>query len=292
MDAEGPTPPQRAEALTFTTLAPQPGARYAAPEAIQQLALVRYQLEWDGGSAELPNTIEPPAVPPPEWTLLPSGRVQRPTYRLVKRARFPRTDNARLDMEEFDPAKLPLEVDPADLNRGTYAVPEPIGFNVLSMRIRLYCRPDIDPTLGEVIKYFVETGAVTSPAADDDLPDSSKTWTPGQHNGRTVRIISGKSATESGQINTTDPSRLVRNGTWTTKPDTSSQYWIEATQAPDSPGAPKWLEIDGEAYFGLIDRPPAMAEITLELTDDRATKVFTFTERFYIPASERRWTQQ
>ena len=43
-----------ADTLTFTTLAPQPGARYAAPEAVQQLALVRYALEWDGGNATLP----------------------------------------------------------------------------------------------------------------------------------------------------------------------------------------------------------------------------------------------
>ena len=44
-----PTP----DTLTFTTLAPQPSARYAAPEAVQQLALVRYALEWDGGNATL-----------------------------------------------------------------------------------------------------------------------------------------------------------------------------------------------------------------------------------------------
>ena len=61
-----------ADTLTFTTLAPQPGARYAAPEAVEQLALVRYALEWDGGNATVPGSSAP-----------------RPTYNLVKRVRFP-----------------------------------------------------------------------------------------------------------------------------------------------------------------------------------------------------------
>jgi hypothetical protein len=174
------------EALTFTTLAPQPGARYAAPEVIQQLALVRYQLIWDGGSAQLTGANQAP----------------RPTYRLVKRVRFPHTDDAGLDMTEFDPANLPIEIDPKDPAAASYAAPEPLGFGLLSMKLRVYSRP---------------INTATAPPA----------W-----------------------------QRLVGND-------------------------PPPLEFN--------NRPPVMVEATLEITDQRAVKMFTFTERFFIPASERNW---
>ncbi len=73
------------DTLTFTTLAPQPGARYAAPEAVEQLALVRYALEWDGGYATVPGGAGP-----------------QPTYNLVKRVRFPCTSDPNLNMDQFD----------------------------------------------------------------------------------------------------------------------------------------------------------------------------------------------
>jgi hypothetical protein len=185
------------DALTFTTLAAQPGARYAAPESVQQIALVRYQLFWDGGSATIQE-----ATP-------------RPTYRLVKRVRFPRTDDPNLDMTEFNSSNLPLEVDQTDVNNSVYAAREPLGFNILSMRIRVYCRPNAD---GDVV---YSTGSETTP--------------------------------------------------------------------------PAWFQIpmpDGTTRAEFTERPPVLVEATLEMTDQFATKLFTFTQRFYVPASERVWSSE
>ena len=40
-------------------------------------------------------------------------------------------------------------------------------------------------------------------------------------------------------------------------------------------------------FVGMVSKPPALVEITLELTDQGDARDFSFTQRFYIPASER-----
>jgi prepilin-type N-terminal cleavage/methylation domain-containing protein len=96
--------------LTFTTLAPQPSAQNAAAtEAAPQLALVRYDLEFDGGSAKPPGSQTP-----------------QPTYWLMKRVAFPNTSNSTVNLNAFDWTAAPQP--PA----------EPIAFHVLSMNVRFF----------------------------------------------------------------------------------------------------------------------------------------------------------
>ena len=85
-------------------------------------------------------------------------------------------------------------------------------------------------------------------------------------------------------------------------PDTTSQYRLDGTlvnlfPAPNPP-PPAWYQRswhqpgpDTNSYnynfFGPTYRPPAIVEVTLELTDVHATRSFVFTQKFYVPASER-----
>jgi prepilin-type N-terminal cleavage/methylation domain-containing protein len=277
------------DTLTFTTLAPQPGARYAAPEAVEQLALVRYSLEFDGGSATLPGS-----------------RTPRPTFNLVKRVRFPNTGNTTLNMDDFNvnDGTLQTEVNLSDPNWTQYAQPEPIAFHVLSMNVRLFCLPL--KSSAELSEAFVETDFANSGTATS-LTDTSKTWTSSFAPLSLLRIFSG---TEAGQwatiqSNTTNMISLtLGTGTllgtgWTTFPDTTSQYRVDGllvnlfSSNPTPPVAyqPAWCQRVSTAYnynfFGTTYRPPAIVEVTLEMTDVRATRSFIFTQRLYIPASER-----
>jgi prepilin-type N-terminal cleavage/methylation domain-containing protein len=235
------------DTLTFTTLAPQPGARYAAPEAVEQLALVRYALEWDGGTVTLP------------------GGMPRPTYNLVKRVRFPCTTDPNLNMDQFGWAVmgpngqpvtpyqylLPLEYqlhfspplpsnDPDVILDATglrYAQSEVIAFHVLSMNVRLFCLPQ--KQLTESSEVFLDSGFATG-GSSSTLSDTTKNWPIGSFSGGgfVVRIIAG---TDAGQwlpiansgatSNTTLPCTgtwtTPPNTTWTTPPDNTSQYRIE-----------------------------------------------------------------
>ncbi len=337
------------DTMTFTTLAPQPGARDAAPEAIQQLALVRYALEWDGGYATVPG-----------------GPGPQPTYNLVKRVRFPCTSDPNLNMDQFGWAVigpngqpvypyqylLPLEyqfhtspplastdpdviLDSAGLR---YAQSEVIAFHVLSMNIRLFCLPMKNSNLEALAgpaEAFVEAGFATSAANPASLTDTTKNWLnpplpPPAFNTFNLRITAG---TGSGQWATisntaaTPPMLTLTSSTtaipptgnltnpvgnpaitnWTTILDTTSQYRVDGTllslftTVPAPPVVPvagqpawcqrEWVSPTGVSYYynflGTTYRPPAAVEVTLEMTDLRATRAFTFTQRFYIPASER-----
>jgi prepilin-type N-terminal cleavage/methylation domain-containing protein len=335
-----------ADTLTFTTLAPQPSARYAAPEAVQQLALVRYALEWDGGSATL------------------SHSAPRPTFNLVKRVRFPNGTGNALNMDDFYVNDLQNEVNSTDLNWMQYAESEPIAFHVLSMNVRLFCLPA--KTAGEIgppgDEAFVEAGGPGNPppgnpsgADPASLTDTTKNWPSGSFAGDNLRIYAGTAAGQWSTINPNTTANTVYlnacplpnppnllpgtlNGqNWTPlPPDPTSQYRIDGTlinlaplwsatatynmgalvsysvagvitdyvslqssntnQTPNtSPtywavaSPPNWYQRSsyGTNFFGPTYRPPAIVEITLEMTDMRATNSFTFTQRFYIPASER-----
>ena len=267
--------------LTFTTLAPQLGAKYAAPEAVQQLALVRYTLQWEGAQVTMDD------------------KSTRPLYRLVKRVRFPRTNQPDLDMETFNWDDLPLERGSDDVDKA-YAAPEPVAFGVLSMNVRVFLRP---PSGQATVPVYVDAGKAEGgsavPGNDGSLTDDQKAWT-GAHNAaaRRVRLISGAGEpgtafdikTDSGTTLTIAPDQ------WTTPPGPNTQYWIETAL----PG-PAWYDLGDRPILGIRDasaaelsasepdpgRPPALVEITLEMTDRRNTRFHTFTERFYIPASER-----
>jgi prepilin-type N-terminal cleavage/methylation domain-containing protein len=347
----------RADTLTFTTLAAQPSARYAATsEAVEQLALVRYSLEWDGGSA-----------------VLPGSRGPRPTYNLVKRVRFPNASNPNLNMDAFPlnpnlnpyppPANLPNnntgnytgtgyasptaqfiainpslqpEVDPTDPNAMQYAQSEPIAFHVLSMNVRLFCLPA--KQAAETSEAFVYAGTATasSPAGNNTLIDGNNTWTGFlADTDASLRIMAGTGAGQPPLVITSvSGNTLTLSIGWTTGIDNTSQYRVDGTLAssllptwssgaaysmgslvtyngigytslqnsntshePDtsgtywalSPSPPTWYQRSsyGSNFFGPTYRPPAIVEITLELTDVRATHSFIFTQRFYIPASER-----
>ena len=105
-----PNPPPQLPAfdtLTFTTQAPQAGSLYATPEAVLQIALVRYALQWDGGWATFPISAAPASVvnQPNGYYMAANGiwwkqgqQVGRPTYTLVKLVRFPSTSNLYLNM--------------------------------------------------------------------------------------------------------------------------------------------------------------------------------------------------
>ncbi len=264
--------------LTFTTLAPQPGARYAAPEAIQQLALVRYALEWDGGLA---TTRE---------------GVQRPTFWLTKRVRFPRTDAPSLDMNRFPPVNIDrnplarqtwlynnlwLEVDPYDPNYNPlgdrdydqYGQPEMLAFNVLSMQVRVFVG----------VSGVAESGVLGL----NSLTDNDGTASDGMLLGRTVEVtdLLGKEQTLGILGNTTDgagATTLWAAEDWDGGPAALGwQYriapaWYELAEAP---ATLPWIE--------LVQQVPAMVEVTLELTDRRSTRFSKFSERFYIHTSQR-----
>lgn len=253
--------------LTFTTLGPQPGARYAAPEVIHQIALVRYSLQWDGGAVTITDEA--------------GERIQRPTFRLVKRVRFPKTTDPSLDMEEFDWHNLPLEVDPSDADRRQYAQPEPIAFGILSMDIRVFYRGGT---------AFVDYGTVKDAGNGPDfLEDGGQDWTTDRHNGRTVRIITGEGAGQERTISSThDGTKIDITASWDPAhiPDDTSQYRIE-----DDFDGPEWYGFDAGVndylILGLTDRPPTLVEVTLTITDQKGKRVHTFVERFYVPASVR-----
>jgi len=239
--------------LTFTTLAPQLGARYAAPEAVQQLALVRYALEWDGGAVTTPQGV------------------QRPTFMLMKRVRFPRTDDPNLDMEEFDWANLPLEYDPNDPNASQYAAPEPLAFSILGMHVRVFAG-----FAGEAESVGADT------LTDDDGIASADLL-----RGRVIRIVHPADKEQALPIlsNTLEPtgaSTVTVSEPWTNwaGPESGWAYRI----------APAWYQL-GEApatlsQIRLVQEPPAVVEVTLEITDRRGARSYTFTERYHVPGSQ------
>ena len=320
------------DTLTFTTLAPQPSARYAAPEAVEQLALVRYALEWDGGSATLP------------------GGKARPTFSLVKRVRFPAVSDPSLNMDIFNwslvktefalPNPLPATSnDPdviLDIAGLRYAQSEIVAFHVLSMNVRLFCLPRKEPQqTKEPSEAFVETGLAvgsvggTGPILTDlAVPVAKTPWTNGEFGPLPppstatflLRMYTGNDAGDVSAIppnapnplnplgpitGATSADTLQCTGAWTTTPATNSQYRVEGDLAtvfagtPNPPAAnqPAWCQRVTPAtsttpaviynFFGPTYRPPALVEVTLEMTDVRATSSFMFTQRFYIPASER-----
>jgi prepilin-type N-terminal cleavage/methylation domain-containing protein len=283
------------DTLTFTTLAPQPGARYAAPEAVEQLALVRYSLEFDGGSATLPGSHTP-----------------RPTFNLVKRVRFPNTGNTTgntpLNMDDFNVNDLQTEVNLNDSNWKQYAQPEPIAFHVLSMNVRIFCLPRKNSTTAEPSEAFVETGIASSGTDSTTLTDTTKIWQnnspPAGISGLNLRFYAGLGA---GQplpppvlpLTISNPSgtglSFANWPTGVTAPAQGSQYRVESDLATifssNPPPPPGWYQRASTAgtynFLGTTYRPPAIVEVTLEMTDVRATHSFIFTQRFYIPASER-----
>jgi type II secretory pathway pseudopilin PulG len=293
--------PLVADTLTFTTLAPQPGARYAATEAVEQLALVRYALEWDGGNATLPGSSTP-----------------RPTYNLVKRVRFPCTGDPNLNMDIFNwnlinPATSPPltylqseytfnSSDALDIAGLRYAQSEVIAFHVLSMNVRLFCLPAKYTT--ETSEAFVEAG-IASSGTSTTLTDNGisgyypeKTWPIAGGTFSNLRIYAGAGAgqpvsptllpiTASGSTLT-----VSNSNTMSPSPGSGSQYRVEGnlaalTTGPMTPSWPGWYQRGSYDFFGPTYRPPAIVEVTLEMTDARATHSFFFTQRFYVPASER-----
>lgn len=250
--------------LTFTTLAPQPGARYAAPESVQQLALVRYALEWDGGAAKINN-------------------ISRPTFHLIKRVRFPRLDDPGLNMNIFDANDTEIknwEIDPADLNAGNYdgpySAPEPTAFALLSMNVRAYFGLKGTASAGG-LDYLDDAGKFLSVVPQAPLTGQSLPLI-----GRAVEIIAVGPAQSQSIVSTGADTRLGAVANWAGGPALPGwQYRVPAG----------WYELAASAnplpWLSLIRRPPAMVEVTFEMTDLRATRTFTFTQRFYIPASER-----
>ncbi len=307
------------DTLTFTTLAPQPASRYAAPEAVEQLALVRYALEWDGGSA-----------------VVGTARTARPTFNLVKRVRFPATSDPNLNMDIFNwdlvntvtnlpflqsefalPNPLPsTSNDPdviLDIEGLRYAQSEVIAFHVLSMNVRLFCLPRKQPPQpNEPSEAFVETGfgvGSAGPTLTDLAVPTAKTWNPpNEFANFLLRIFTGNDAGDASVIPANPPTNplgpitgantndtLVCIGAWTTAtPGPNSQYRVEsdlATIFGAANPAPAWYQrVSGAGnynFFGPTYRPPALVEVTLEMTDVHATSSFVFTQKFYIPASER-----
>ena len=187
-----------------------------------------------------------------------------------------------------------------------YAQSEVIAFHVLSMNVRLFCLPQKQTS--ETSEAFVEAGFATGnpPAGNPaSLTDTTMNW-----NGPpllsfaadNLRIYAGTGASQWSTVtnNTANTVALtpcppalgnLNLANWYTLPDATSQYRIDGTLAALTgavpPSSPGWYQRGNYNFFGPTYRPPAIVEVTLEMTDVRATCSFIFTQRFYIPASER-----
>ena len=273
-------------AITFTTLADQAGATPLVPGVTPQVALVRYCLEWDGGTATFEGDD-------PETTTVVELSYTRPTYNLMKRVRFPRLPYYYVDMNEFDQDFTPDEVVTSDI----------LAMGVISMNVRMYYKGD----LLDVWDYGHASGGDAAGLED------GKEWTPSPVNEK-VRILGGNSAPQDPPaartitaVTTVTPDPLVMRISAAFNPPVTvnSPYRIEDTTI-NANSQPVWIELQspGSGATGMLPmrvveyasdlsgttkedfRMPYIVEVTLDLTDRKAVSRHVFNERFHIPASE------
>jgi prepilin-type N-terminal cleavage/methylation domain-containing protein len=306
---EDPETGNAVQALTFTTLATQLGAKPLVPGVSPQYALVRYTLRWDGNSAVIRDSS--------------GADMQVPTYDLVKQVRFPQTAYGFCDMGAF-----PERSDP---NQDAVAPDEAIMTDILAkdvydMRVRIYHKD-----------YYVtvlDAGRATA-GGNSTLQDSTRTWSADLFNSgginAVIRLTGGTGAPDYGAITDTTSQEITHNSTWYYQipQNGKTNYRIEEldgtfTVNGDPPypmnDVPTWIELpdrgdnvhsgtttsyeDAKMYpMQVIERVPMptgmnisdmnvrmpyLVEVTLSFAerDARRKRSFTFTQRLKIPIAQ------
>lgn len=321
--ADDPEAVPAVQALAFTTLAAQPGAKPLVPGVSPQVALVEYTLEWSGTSAMIENE----ATGEEEEVRL---------YNLVKRVRFPQLTYYFCDMGAF-----PGE-DDANQN---YIVPdetvisEPIARGVYDMHLRIFHGGSMEGATQRDAYYIevLDAGRVTGGTAAT-FSNDDRNWPTDLENDLDLafRLTGGRGAPDFGadaDSAANGATTLTRSGSWSIEPPSDGQtnYRIErltgsfggAGTPPPYPGndAPIWMQLpdrtdlvpttagltyeDANMYpaivierlgdmDGLCDpmaeedfRLPYLVEVTLKMADPdgKSSKDFTFTQRFDIPSA-------
>jgi len=262
---------QPVQALAFTSLADQSGARPLVPGVSPQVVLVRYTLQSDGGVVEQEGT-------------------QRRMFNLVKQVRFPQLVYSFVDMSEFNSLANPGQFTPDE-----WVTTDVLAFGVLDMKARILYEGDyLD---------VVDHGRCNGGTADS-LVDMF------------VFLLGGRGFRQWGQITTSTANQITGAWGWSPSPQGGeTTYRIERSSSFSSTTGPEWLELPdrvsddvvsgtGTTYEaanmypmivienvdsagGMETYMPYVVEITLEQTDTRGIRFHTFTQRIYLPASER-----
>jgi type II secretory pathway pseudopilin PulG len=305
----GSTDTEAVQALTFTTLASQPGAKPLVPGVSPQVALVRYVMEWDGGTVDLegddPTTATQEAI---------DYKYTRRTFNLMKKVRFPQLAYYFTDMGAFPSATADQEA----LMPDESLVSDILAIGVIDMRLRIYHQ-------GRWID--VSDHGTASAVGGSSITDDTKTWTINEFDATTtyLRIPGGNAAPQnSADITSNSADTLSMSGGFNgATPNVGSTYRIEektfeteaATNYLVDPkhAQPKWARLDAAADSKLpmiiiestddLDRLPSedkedithlpyLVEVTLTLVDaqSRNKRIFTFTQRFAIPTAN--WREQ
>jgi len=277
------------QSLTFTTLAEQPGAESLVKGVSPQVALVRYTLRFNGGSATIKG--DNPA------TTAIEDEYQVPTCDLIKQIRFPHLAYLFCDMGAFpkddNPYKNNIVPDEA-------VTTDVVAIGVYDMRIRAYYRGDW--------LYVSDHGQTTGGGAGY-IEDNTRLWTQapgGVPTGETLRILGGDAAPQvrtiaSGGADTSLPVTVGLSPTG----QAGCTYRIE--ESSETLDSPAWLEPpDRGAGAGSYDaahmyparvienisgaydiRMPYLVEITLKMVDPegKMKRDFIFTQRFTIPTA-------
>ena len=275
------------QAVTFTTLAEQPGTKALVEGISPQVALVRYSLRFNGGSATISDNN--------------GADLQVSTFNLIKQVRFPQLAYPFCDMSAF--------THPTDLTATTYkteilpdetVTTDVVAFNVYDMTIRVYYKGEWI----EVADHGLSTGG-----ALDNIADDTRAWASGPafSGSDIVRILAGDAApqfrtyfslTGTTQINVTanfipdvdaDCTYRIDEGTGTFATPTWQQLPDRGTGAGSyTEGKMYPMRVIENIGGALTDfRMPYLVEITLKMADpdSRAKKNFIFTQRFSIPTA-------
>ena len=273
------------QALAFTSLADQSGARPLVPGVSPQVVLIRYTLQSDGAVVEQEG-------------------IRRPTFNLIKQVRFPQLVYSFVDMNEFNSLANPGQFTPDE-----WVTTDVLAFGVLDMKARILYEGDyLD---------VVDHGRCNGGTADS-LVDTDKDWPDNTElpdlSGMLVRLLGGRGARQNGTITGSNGMTIIGAWGWAIWPwpaettyriengtlSTTGPEWLDlpalnndmtgATYDVDDPDKPMYPMIvieDVDGVGAMTTYMPYVVEMTLEQTDTRGTRFHTFTQRIYLPASER-----
>ena len=278
------------QAVTFTTLAEQPGAKALVKGISPQIALVRYTLRFNGGAATIAGDDPDTAAVEEEY--------QKRTFDLIKQVRFPQLAYPFCDMSAFPAAAatykdkiLPDESVTTDV----------VALNVYDMTVRVYYK-------GEWIEVL-DHGLTTDGTAGN-IEDDTRLWNSGPaiNAGDIVRLLAGNAGSQFSSVTSvaSDTQINVTASSFSPAAAADCTYRIDDNTTKTF-AAPTWAPLpdrdagansyaDGNMYpmrvieniGGAYDiRLPYLVEITLKMADpDAGTKRnFIFTQRFAIPTA-------
>lgn len=286
------------QAITFTTLAEQPGAKSTVTGAGAQVALVRYALQFSGATV----TIE--GDDPSTLSKVEDEHAVR-IFNLIKQVRFPLLAQNYCDMSEFDDSFITDEDTTTDI----------LAMGVYDMWVRIYYKGHYV----EVLDYGradTGTGALA-------LVENGKDWPVFLPADTTVRPLGGDGAPQEARDIASNTATQL-NASFSPAPDEDTTYRIEQDTSATEPDplqpeneTPGWLEVPrrgdtivpGKTYEDarmypmiVIERVPApsgsdrdsmeirmpyLVEVTLMMAHRQAKtkRTFTFTQRFNIPSA-------